>query len=254
MSTINLNGRWPILALTLLLIVMLGISTRLQAQDEAPAVTKLGGNWSTLQGSMELGKGWMIRQELHYRSAGLVADDQQLLIRPSVHYLLSRSFSASAGYTLVYNYDYEGAPRPGTGLEHQIYEDIDLRQTTGKWTFHHRYRFEQRFIKAVRGAVADFRHRFRYRFTMSYAFAERQNGLKLEAYFFNELFLNLFNDFRTNGFDRDWTGLGIVYPISTRVDLLAGVQQNWTKRTVDYELQRALTLMLHWHVSKPEAE
>ena len=219
-----------------------------QAAPENPVT--IGGTWSSLVIDLPMGEKWMVRNEFRFRTAQFFNDRQQFLVRPSVHYKVSNGFSFSTGITLSDNAPYEESGFSRYGFETNLYEDLVLRHGEGRWSFNHRYRFEQRWISSQADGSKLYRNRFRYRFGMSYDITELTHG-KLQATFYNELMLNLYNDFTANGYDRDWTGIGLIYPLHPKLKLTAGFQQNWVRRSTDtYERQRLLLLSLGWKIER----
>ena len=232
--------------LLLSLVFISALSQPVIAQ-EAPEPVTIGGVWSSVVTDYSLSSKWMLRNELRYRTAQFFDDKQQSLIRPSVHYTFSPGFGLSAGITFSDNAAYDASGFTVGGTEINIYEDIYLNHGEGKWSFNHRYRFEHRWITQPSGEEI-YRNRFRYRVQVGYAIADL-NGGKLKAIMYNEIFINLFNDFTSNGYDRDWTGLGLVAPICSGLTGTVAVQQNWVLRPTDiYERQRLLLLSLGWKI------
>ena len=87
---------------------------------------------------------------------------------------------AHAGYAWAETFSYNDYPiaNNGTFPEHRLYEQLTLRQPSGKALFNHRFRIEQRWLGRVKAGTADnreiedwfFLHRFRYQFRTQYPF------------------------------------------------------------------------------------
>jgi hypothetical protein len=174
------------------------------------------GNWLIYFGDKKINKKWNWHHEVQYRNFNLLADTEQLLLRTGIGYNLSEgNNNLLLGYGYIYSEPYIGNTDNKTNFnEHRIYQQFITRQAFGRFSFQHRYRFEQRFFSD------DFRLRLRYFLALNVALNHPQMQDKtayLSAY--NEIFMNTSNSF----FDRNRLYGGVGYRFNTYLRTELGV-------------------------------
>lgn len=174
------------------------------------------GNWLIYFGNKKINDKWNWHHEVQYRNFNFVGDTEQLLIRTGIGYTMpDNNSNAHLGYAYIYNEPYIGETNDKTNFtEHRIYQQFITRQTFGRVSLQHRYRFEQRFFSD------DFRLRWRYFLAVNVALNKKQMEDKT-AYlsFYNEIFLNTVSDY----FDRNRLYGGLGYRFSKHVRTELGV-------------------------------
>lgn len=164
--------------------------------------------------------------EVQYRNYNVIGDLEQLLLRTGIGYnLTENNNNILVGYGFIRSENYIGTEEK-TGInEHRIYQQFITKQSFGRLSFQHRYRFEQRFVEDV------FKMRFRYFLSTNIALnnsALVDNTFYLSAY--NEIFLNTSNTF----FDRNRLYGGIGYKLNDKLRIeLAYMNQFLNKRQSD---------------------
>lgn len=179
------------------------------------------GNWFIYFGDKKINKKWNWHHEVQYRDYQLLGDIEQLLLRTGIGYnLTENNNNILAGFAFVYSEPYTAGTDKKTSFnEYRIFQQLITRQTFGRLSLQHRYRFEQRFF------INDFRLRLRYFLSMNYVFHKNPNAVKafyVSAY--NEIFLNL----KINFFDRNRLYGGFGYKFSKNIRTEIGVMNQFT--------------------------
>lgn len=188
------------------------------------------GNWLIYFGDKKINKKWNWHHEVQYRNFNLLGDTEQLLLRTGIGYNLSENNNnLLMGYAYIYSEPYIGESDEKRNFnEHRLYQQFITRQAFGRFSFLHRYRFEQRFFSD------DFRLRLRYFLAVSVALNNPQMQDKtayLSAY--NELFMNTANNY----FDRNRLYGGVGYRFSkhlrTELGLMNQAIQNSSRNQLN---------------------
>ncbi len=74
---------------------------------------------------------------------------QQLLLRPGVQYTLTPSVRVSAGYAYIATAQYGALPIANPLREHRTWQQLLLTHRAGAFSFSHRYRLEQRWMRPL---------------------------------------------------------------------------------------------------------
>lgn len=182
------------------------------------------GNWLIYFGNHQLNQHWNWHHEIQYRNYNAIGDLEQLLIRTGIGRNLTENNNnllLGYGYILSENYLGQGQESKATVVEHRVYQQFITRQTIGRLSVQHRYRFEQRFV------ASDFRLRFRYFLSLNlplYLRGMAENSLYLSAY--NELFI----DTSEVPFDRNRLYGGVGYRFSKHVKIELGYMNQFFGR------------------------
>ena len=168
---------------------------------------------------------WAIHGEAQHRNFNILGDLDQLLLRTGLQYN-SKSGQSSflADYASINN-GKEGDSK-ATFHENRLYQEVILRQKTGKLGLMHRYRFEQRWIENQ-----DFRTRFRYAFFVNVPLSTKELAEKGAVY------LQIYDEIFVNGeklkgkvqlFDRNRLYLGLGYRLQKGLALQLGFMEQTT--------------------------
>lgn len=182
------------------------------------------GNWLLYFGNKQLNNQLNWHHEVQYRSYNAVDDLEQLLLRTGIGYNLTENNNnilLGYGYILSQNY-LAGEADKVTVHEHRIFQQFITRQTIGRVSVQHRYRFEQRFIES------NFKLRFRYFLSLNVPLNHPtviDKTLYLSAY--NEIFLNTTG----NPFDRNRLYGGVGYRLSKTLRLELGYLNQFLANT-----------------------
>ena len=173
------------------------------------------GNWLIYIGNKKVDSKWSIHNEVQYRNYDAVGDLEQLLLRTGVGYNLSENnHNLLLGYGYILSQNYVADTQEKTDVnEHRIFQQFTSKQKIGSVSLSHRYRFEQRFVKA------DFKLRLRYFLAFKIPLAKTEtlpSKVYLSAY--NEVFLNT----ESAVFDRNRVYGGFGYQLNKNVRIEAG--------------------------------
>jgi hypothetical protein len=176
-----------------------------QTDDPSPAI------WFMTNLNVEVKNNWSIGNELHFRRANFLKSGDQLILRPYASYKLKERMSIGSGYSFIKNY--QNRVRSQGIKEHNIWEQIVLRESDSKHKFSFRFRLEHRFEEKST-AIAEnhnfkFSNRFRYQFGL-------QQKISRKAYvrFMEELWIRMNSGFGHSDFDRNWLSLGVGHEIN----------------------------------------
>jgi hypothetical protein len=193
--------------------------------------------WFLQLTTVEINDKWVAGNELHARFDDYLRDPQQFLIRPFLSFHNKEELVFSGGYTFITTYPYGSYPLPENLHEHNVWEQIELKQKFGKTKILHRYRLEQRWIGnlVLNSESTDFeadgyvfRHRFRYRFTALVDLSD-----KWFLHFFDELFIRSGEEFKLIGFDRNWLYGGVGYKVNDRMNIQLAYLHQYIRRTAN---------------------
>ena len=173
------------------------------------------GNWLIYFGDKKLSSRWNLHHEIQYRNFNLLGDTEQLLLRAGLGYnLTENNNNVLVGYAFIYSEPYVGDTEEKINFnEHRLYQQFITRQSFGRVSIQHRYRFEQRFFENN-----DFRMRLRYFLSTNIALNKPQmedKTIYLSAY--NEIFLNTEQTY----FDRNrlYGGIGYRFNKNLRTEI-----------------------------------
>ena len=174
------------------------------------------GNWLIYFGNKNMKNNWNWHHEIQYRNYNAIGDLEQLLIRTGIGYnLTENNNNLLLGYGYINSQNYIGNTDEKVGVnEHRIYQQFITRQSFGRVSLQHRYRFEQRWIEDQ-----DFRLRFRYFLSTNIALSNKTIIDKTwYASLYNEIFLN----HKNNVFDRNRLYVGFGYKLNKNLKFELG--------------------------------
>lgn len=226
---------------------------------QTPTVTNNQSLWLSLFNKVYFTKKLYFENELHLRRAKWGAVPQQLLIRPSISYEWNDVVTTTIGYSFYQNDPYGEFPQPIQTQEHHVWEQLQLKHSTGRFTFRHRYRLEQRFVPNVVKDSLDayyvdgtvFKQRFRYRFLTNFQIKSFEKiNAKLYAIAYDEVFIGLDLGDLINQ-NRFFVGLG--YAFNQNGDIQIGYMNQILKKNANlYESNHNLQIIFsyNFHIKK----
>jgi Protein of unknown function (DUF2490) len=168
--------------------------------------------WLQSINTFNLNKKWSLHLEYQWRRENGLKDWQQSLLRVGANYKLNENITGHVGYGWVETFPYGDFPiaSAGTFPEHRLYEQITFRLPVNKWTFSHRFRIEQRWLRKVKAGTSSnreiedwtFLHRFRYQFRTQYPFWKKDNR-QLYGAIADEIFIGAGKNLGINIFDQN---------------------------------------------------
>jgi hypothetical protein len=141
------------------------------------------GLWTPVYIKLPVTKKLQTQLEINPRIQENVSDFNQLLIRPSVGYQVTKHLSLWQGYAWITNYI------PKFVSEQRLWEQILYEREFGRWGLSSRTRLEERFIQNVHGVPVRFREMLRAQYTL-----DKKKNWAFVVY--DESFINLSTHFR----------------------------------------------------------
>lgn len=188
-------------------------------------------NWLQSFNTIKLSNKWSLHVEYQWRREKGLKYWQQGLLRIGTNYKLNDNLVTHIGYAWAETFAYGNYPiaNNGTFPEHRLYEQLTLRQPSGKVLFTHRFRIEQRWLGRVKAGMTqnreiegwNFLHRFRYQFRTQYPFWAKGNKQFYGAAA-DEIFISAGKKVGVNIFDQNRVFLLLGYKLNKNVTLEAG--------------------------------
>lgn len=188
-------------------------------------------NWLQTFNTITLNKKLSLHAEYQWRREKGLKFWQQGLLRIGANYKIADNVIAHVGYGWAETFPYGDYPiaNNGTFPEHRLYEQLTLRQPSGKVLFTHRFRVEQRWLGRVKAGTAGdreiedwfFLHRFRYQFRTQYPFWTKSDK-QLYGAAADEIFIGAGKNLGTNIFDQNRIFLLLGLKLNKKVSLEAG--------------------------------
>ncbi len=214
----NTNFRLTVFAL----LLITSVTTIAQSSETA----RNNDMWFLNVTRFNMGEHWRFENELHLRRTSFLADDKQIIIRPSISYAVSPALRFHVGYTHVVSYPYGDQPIKIKTPENNLWVQATLNHEIERVKFSHRYRLEERWIGQadqqpdgsyeIDGSVQS--SRFRYRITGTRKLADNTTYLIV----FDEFFINSSKEAGLNRFDQNWVFGGLGYEFSSALKLELG--------------------------------
>jgi hypothetical protein len=217
-----------------------GIKLRAQEIHGNPNV------WYLLLTHYKINDKWSVGNELHMRFDDWHKDKQQFLERPFVDYSITDGVIATVGYTYILTYPYGEYPLLDNKPEHNIWEQITLKQSVGKFSISHRYRWEHRYqgnlVPNGNGGTTvdgyDYSNRFRYRLTI-----KRPINDQYFINVFDELWIKSDDRLINSQYDRNWLYAGLGRKVSDHFSFQLAFLHQYAKNTnTRYERHSGLQL------------
>lgn len=248
--------------LTILIIV--GICYGSFSQSIRHYTTNYNG-WFMYMGDHKLSKKFGGHLEAQFRRHDIVISGQQLLLRTGVNYHINDNAFVTAGYCFVETYMYGKFASKSDFPENRFWQQIQLKNQTGKVEIINRYRLEQRFIhlpvlKKDGYSPADkatYQNRIRLMTRVSVPFKGRNiidKSFYLSVY--DEVFLNFGKQVQLNYIDQNRAYIALGYKIPKLGRLEMGymnqliVKPDGIKVENNHTLQVGLSSVLNFYKPK----
>lgn len=196
-----------------------------------------------------------LANELHFRYDEFLSKSQQLLIRPYIDYKFNDKLVGSFGYTYILTRPYGDYPLLTDKPEHNVWEQITVKNKINQWKLAHRFRLENRWSGSIDSTPTNgeykingynFSNRFRYRLTL-----KRNLGDAYYIHLFNELWIKEKNKFKSISFDRNWIYAGFGWKVTPVLGLeLAYMHQYIQNNPTLYERHHTILATLKLDLKK----
>ncbi|MCU0325501.1 MAG: DUF2490 domain-containing protein [Spirosomaceae bacterium] len=184
--------------------------------------------WYTTNGITKINKKFGFFHDFQFRRADLAPQSQQYLFRGALVYNANDKVQLFGGYAFVRTFPYGDFPVKTDFDEHRLWEQIQIKQSLGKFTYINRFRLEQRFLGDSNiGGFQNhrFENRIRYMARLNYPFT-----VKLYGYVYDEIFMNFGRKVTNNDFDQNRLGAMLGYKITPKISLEAGYLNQFVKQ------------------------
>lgn len=194
--------------------------------------------WLMYVGDHKIAKKWSLHTEYQWRRNDFGRVWQQSLLRVGVNYVLSDVATLTFGYGYIETFAYGEMPisrlnKQGSEQsfpEHRLYQDLVLKNNTGRFEVAHRLRLEQRWLGNFYDANDDrlpnqwrLVNRFRYRFRAALPLKGKtitDKSFYLHGY--NEIFIGFGENITSNIFDQNRINIGLGYKINAKTKVEGG--------------------------------
>lgn len=220
-------------AMKSLLIVFCVVSTMGFAQDveRQPFST-----WFTILNKCQFNQKWSASMELHERFGDFFQTQGSFILRPSLDYKFNEEVTAFFGYSFVNRQSYDPYNLPGPKNEHNIWEQILLKNRIGKAEIQHRFRQEHRwidrYVETSNGFQKDgknFSNRFRYRMTFIHGLKTLKNDHGIFIQIFDEFWVSQGNGVLPQNFARNWMYFGLGYAFTPDMNIQTGFMHQYDR-------------------------
>ena len=180
---------------------------------QTPRVRDTNGNsWWVYYGDHPVGARLNVLSELQWRRTNFAAAGQQLLLREGISYQLNPAVLVGGGYGFVRTYRYGGFPAARAFNEHRMFEQIVLKHRAAVVDFEHRYRLEQRWLRAFQNNRPYWRYQNRFRYQLRGAYGLGKSPWYLVG--LDEIFIHFGANQGASAFDQNRAFAGVGYKLN----------------------------------------
>jgi hypothetical protein len=229
------------------LVLLLGAGEASFAQQTLSSSTSSGSNaWVNFLSDARLSSRWGLHTDVQLRRAKHSRSAPQRLGRIGVNYRVAPALQLTAGYAYASSYfhnDYAAAsPLP----EHRLYQQVLLREDSGRVHTQHRYRLEQRWVRRPGDAQATYLNRMRYQLRLVVPIGSQGRLLAHIPYLVgaDEVFLGFGQSAGRHFFDQNRAYLALGYQFTSATAVEVGYQHQMVQPAAGYALQYNHTLQL----------
>ena len=236
---------WKQVLAVLVLTLGTGAAGYAQRTTSLPAGPAGTNTWLTFLSDTRLSQRWGLHTDVQLRRAKDDYQPQQLA-RIGVNYHVAKMLQLTAGYAYASSYfynDYASAsPRP----EHRFYQQVLLREDSGRVHTQHRYRLEQRWVRRPGDAHATYLNRMRYQLRLVVPIGSQGQLVARTAYVAgaDEIFMGFGASAGRNFFDQNRAYLALGYQFTRTTAMEVGYQHQMVQPAAGYALQYNHTLQL----------
>lgn len=206
-----------------------------------------------------------IHLEAQFRRHDVILSGQQLLLRTGINYHLNDIAFLTAGYCFVKTYQYGKFAAKSDFPENRIWQQIQIKNQTGKIEIMNRYRLEQRFIylpvlnsdniSYSPSNTTTYQNRIRLMTRVSVPF--KGNKIQDKSFYFSlydEVFLNFGKNLQLNYIDQNRAYLALGYKIPKLGRLEIGymnqliIKPDGIKVENNHTLQISLSSVLNFYL------
>lgn len=218
-------------------LVVVPAGRPLAAQTPLPTASPVhdaANVWVAYTGNHHLTSRVGLHLEAQLRRDDGIALQKQTLLRPGVHWYVTKTLTATAGYGYVHTSPGSALSEPIAITEHRLWEQLSLSTAAGRFTIANRARLEQRWEpdvvkRAPTPPYMDgykYNNRARYQVRVSHPLHRGAPGARgLYATAFDEAFLRVGSSAAGRHFRQNRAFVGLGYRRSAALRMEAGYMQ-----------------------------
>lgn len=192
---------------------MVFISNNVKGQN--PAENELG-NWLMYFGTHKISEKYSLHYETQLRNYEVISNFNQLLPRVGLNYHIDESSIVTAGYAFIPTQnEFDNGWGKEMVTENRIWEQFILRNSINRVKIRHRYRLEQRWVKA--GDITTYKNRARYMLSVKLPISKNEES-PLFISLYDEIFLNISD----NPFDQNRLFAALGYQVNKQMNIQLG--------------------------------
>ena len=215
------------------LICIVFISNNVKGQN--PAENELG-NWLMYFGTHKISEKYSLHYETQLRNYEIISNFNQLLPRVGLNYHIDESSIVTAGYAFIPTQnEFDKGWGKEMVTENRIWEQFILRNSINRVKIRHRYRLEQRWVKA--GDITTYKNRARYMLSLKLPISKNEES-PLFISLYDEIFLNISD----NPFDQNRLFAALGYQVNKQMNIQLGYLRHRSGSLDLNRLQLALFL------------
>jgi len=212
---------------------MVFISNNFKGQN--PAENELG-NWLMYFGTHKISEKYSLHYETQLRNYEVISNFNQLLPRVGLNYHIDESSIVTAGYAFIPTQnEFDKGWGKEMVTENRIWEQFILRNSINRVKIRHRYRLEQRWVKA--GDITTYKNRARYMLSVKLPISKNEES-PLFISLYDEIFLNISD----NPFDQNRLFAALGYQVNKQMNIQLGYLRHRSGSLDLNRLQLALFL------------
>ena len=215
------------------LVCIVFISNNVKGQN--PAENELG-NWLMYFGTHKISEKFSLHYETQLRNYEIISNFNQLLPRVGLNYHIDENSIVTAGYAFIPTQnEFDKGWGEEMVTENRIWEQFILRNSINRIKIRHRYRLEQRWVKA--GDITTYKNRARYMLSVKLPISKNEES-PLFISLYDEIFLNISD----NPFDQNRLFAALGFQVNKQMNIQLGYLRHRSGSLDLNRLQLALFL------------
>ena len=195
------------------LICIVFISNNVKGQNQTENEL---GNWLMYFGTHKISEKYSLHYETQLRNYEIISNFNQLLPRVGLNYHIDESSIVTAGYAFIPTQnEFDKGWGEEMITENRIWEQFILRNSINRIKIRHRYRLEQRWVKA--GDITTYKNRARYMFSVKLPISKNEES-PLFISLYDEIFLNISD----NPFDQNRLFAALGFQVNKQMNIQLG--------------------------------
>lgn len=218
------------------LICIVFISNNVKAQNPVEKAENELGNWLMYFGTHKISEKYSLHYETQLRNYEIISNFNQLLPRVGLNYHIDENSIVTAGYAFIPTQnEFDKGWGKEMVTENRIWEQFILRNSINRVKIRHRYRLEQRWVKA--GDITNYKNRARYMLSLKFPISKNEES-PLFISFYDEIFLNISD----NPFDQNRLFAALGFQVNKQMNIQLGYLRHRAGSLDFNRLQLALFL------------